>query len=144
MSTRFFPLALIALVATPALAAPKKEPVRTAAVKTDPRLLAEFRARDLNHDGVLTKSEVAAGIAKMRVGKGPSGAAQTQALTDLWFSRADANGDGKVTLAEMQGLMTRVAAQYDTNHDGVVSIAEQRAAQARMLAETKAAQTKGR
>lgn len=132
---------LLALAAAPGLAAapPKTGPIKTDAVRTDPRILAEFKARDTNHDGVLTKNEVAASIARMRVGKGPTAAAQTQALTDLWFSRADANGDGKVTLAEMQQLMVAVAAKYDTNHDGIVSRDEQRAAQAKMLAETRQA-----
>jgi len=135
-------LALLALgVTTPALA--KTGPVRTATIKTDPRLVAEFNARDTNHDGALTKQEVAAGIARMRVGKGPNAAAQTQALTELWFSRADANRDGRVTMPEMQQLMVNVAAKYDTNHDGVVSREEQRAAQARMLAEARQA-PKGR
>ena len=80
----------------------------------------------------------------MQAGKGPMGATQTQALTDLFFVHADANGDGKVTLPEMQKLMVAVAARSDTNHDGVVSVAEQRAAQARMLANMRKAPEPGR
>ena len=128
--------ALLVLGASPLLAA---GPVSTGQIKTDPRLAAEFKARDTNHDGVLNKREVGASIARMRVGKGAAAAAQTQALTDLWFSRTDANRDGKVTLPEMQNVMVAVAAKYDTNHDGVVSREEQRTAQARMLAETRQA-----
>jgi len=141
MTYRLPLLALLVLGAAPAVAARQTGPgpVRTSQVRTDPRVAAEFKARDTNHDGVLTKKEVAAGIAQMRVGKGPTGAAQTQALTDLFFSRTDANGDGKVTLAEMQGQMATLAAKMDTNHDGIVSREEQRAAQARMLAETRQA-----
>lgn len=141
MTIHLLPLAaLLALGTTPLLAA---GPVRTGAIKTsqvrtDSHLAAEFKARDTNHDGVLTKNEVAAGIARMRVGKGPTAAAQTKALTDLWFSRTDANADGKVTLPEMQSQIEKLAAKFDTNHDGIVSHEEQRAAQARMLAETQA------
>ena len=141
MTIRPLLLALLALGAAPVLAAGpvKTGPVKTGGIRTDPRLVAEFKARDTDRDGVLTKAEVAAGVARMRVGKGPGAAAQTQALTDLWFSRADADGNGKVTLPEMQGLMVKVAARYDTNHDGTVSREEQRAAQARMVAEARRA-----
>jgi len=129
-----FTLAALLLGATAPVLAAGPGPVRTSEVKTDPRIAAEFKARDTNHDGVLTRKEVAAGIARMRVGKGPT-AAQTEALTDLFMSRTDANGDGKITLAEMQGQMAAIAARMDANHDGVVSREEQRAAQLRMLKE---------
>ena len=148
MIIRFTLAALLLGSTAPVLAARDPGPVRTNAVKTDPRIAAEFKARDTNHDGVLTKREIAAGIARMRVSKGPTAAAQTEALTDLFMSRTDANGDGKVTLAEMQGQMAVIAAKMDTNHDGIVSREEQRAAQQRMLQEANKAPgrpaTKGR
>jgi hypothetical protein len=145
MTIRLTLAALLALGATPLLAAtPKTGPVKTAGIKTDPRVAAEFKARDLNHDGVLSRAEVAASIARMQAGKSQMGADQTQALTDLFFLHADANDDGKITLPEMQGLMVAVAARADTNHDGVVSVAEQRAAQARMMTNMKNSLPPGR
>ena len=137
MTLRLSLAALLLTSAAPILAAgpAKHGAVKTSGIKTDPRIAAEFKARDTNHDGVLTKPEVAASIARMQAGKGPMGETRTQALTDLFFLHADANHDGKVTLPEMQALMVTLAARSDTNHDGVVSLEEQRAAQARMLSE---------
>jgi len=127
-----FPLALLpfALAAVPGLAA--------TAVTIDPKLRAEFDKSDTNKDGVLTQAEVNARIAQMSRGNKNLSAAQTRQLSTLWFSRADANHDGKVTPAEMQALFKATANRYDTNHDGVISIAERNAAHAAMLAESKA------
>ena len=146
MTIRLSLAALLVLGTAPAFAATpaKKAPVKTSQIKTDPRVAAEFKARDLNHDGVLSRPEVTASIARMQAGKSQMGAGQTQALTDLFFLHADANHDGKITLAEMQGLMVAVAAKADTSHDGVVSVAEQRAAQARMMTNMNNAMPPGR
>jgi Ca2+-binding EF-hand superfamily protein len=141
MTIRLLAAAVLMLGTSPVFAA---GPVRTSQIKTDPRIAAEFKARDTNHDGVLTKPEVAAGVARMRVRKGATAPAQAQAMADALFAYADANRDGKVTLSEMQGQMVAMAARYDRNHDGVVSREEQRTAQAEMLARTRSAPPQGR
>jgi hypothetical protein len=73
----------------------------------------EFKARDTNHDGVLTKAEVKAAIMKMGNGKKQIDAVHAQRLTDLWFGKADANKDGKVTEAEAQALLSRTFDEYE-------------------------------
>jgi hypothetical protein len=78
----------------------------------------EFAASDANGDGVLTKAEVAARMNRMKVaGKAPD-PVRTKRLTDLWFGRADANANGKVTEAEAQALLASVFKRYDANGDG--------------------------
>ena len=44
------------------------------------------------------------------------------------FAKADANGDGKVTLSEATSKALEMFDQADTNHDGVVTPEERRAA----------------
>ena len=126
MTNRLLPaLALAAAVATPASA-------QTSRVAALAQIRAEFVAGDGNHDGVLTRSEVAARIARMRTGGGARAmsSVQVRRLTDLWFARTDRNHDGKVTLAEAQGEMATMFDRYDTNRDGVIGSDEIRAARA--------------
>ncbi|WP_294308628.1 EF-hand domain-containing protein [uncultured Sphingomonas sp.] len=105
--TRFLVAGLIAAtLATPALA----QDTRASAAAKFSR---EFKARDTNHDGVLTKAEVKAAIMKMGNGKKPIDAVHAQRLTDLWFDKADANKDGKVTEAEAQALLSRTFDEYE-------------------------------
>ena len=73
----------------------------------------EFKARDTNHDGVLTKAEVKAAIMKMGNGKKQIDPVHAQRLTDLWFDKADANKDGKVTEAEAQALLSLTFDEYE-------------------------------
>lgn len=93
---------------------------------------AEFAATDLDHDGTLTRAEVAARVAHMRVGGAgrPLTPQQAREITDLWFRNADANHDGRVTLAESEAAAGQMFDRYDTNHDGVISPAERAAARA--------------
>lgn len=120
--------------ATPALAAGKK-----------PNALdAEFAATDTNKDGVLSRAEIDARTAKMRVAGGKVTPADVKRLGDLWFAQADTDQNGKLTKTEMAAIMKAMAARYDTNHDGVVSIAERRAARAAAIAETRSAAGPGR
>ncbi|NYD89413.1 EF-hand domain-containing protein [Sphingomonas melonis] len=114
----------VLLLATPALAAEK----------IDPKLQAEFDRSDANHDGVLTRAEIDARVARMDVGKNKMPPGKAKAISTAWFNTADANHDGKVTPAEMQGLFRALASRYDTNHDGVVSLEERTAARAAIIA----------
>lgn len=96
------------------------------------QLRAEFSATDIDHDGVLTKAEVAARIEHMRMAGAarPLTPQQARQLTDLWFQRTDTNHDGRVTLAESEATMGQMFDRYDTNHDGIISPSEQAAARA--------------
>jgi len=105
---RFLLAGLIAATLTvPALA---QQDTRASAAAKFSR---EFKARDTNHDGVLTKAEVKAAIMKMGNGKKQIDAVHAQRLTDLWFDKADANKDGKVTEAEAQALLSRTFDEYE-------------------------------
>ena len=53
---------------------------------------------------------------------------------DEWFARADANHDGKVSLAEAEAGPLAMFDRADTNHDGTVSPEEHEAARAAMRA----------
>ena len=104
--TRFLLTGLIAAtLAVPAMA----QDTRASAAATS----REFKARDTNHDGVLTKAEVKAAIMKMGNGQKKIDPVHAQRLTDLWFDKADANKDGKVTEAEAQALLSRTFDEYE-------------------------------
>ena len=124
------------LAGTPALpaAAQTRAGARTAAA-ISPRVAAEFKASDTNGDGVLTRAEVQARVARMDAGRARLTPAKAQMLASAWFGSADANRDGKVTPAEMQGLLVAMARRYDSNGDGVVSVSERQAARAATLKE---------
>ena len=51
-----------------------------------------------------------------------------------WFDRADANKDGKVSLAEAQAGPLAMFDRVDANHDGTISPEERQAARAAMRA----------
>ena len=101
-----------------------------AAQAIDPKIRAEFDKTDANHDGVLTRAEIDARVARMDVGKNKMPPGKAKQISGAWFNTADANHDGKVSPAEMQGLFRALASRYDTNHDGVVSLDERAAARA--------------
>jgi hypothetical protein len=113
----------VLMLATPALAQ-----------KVDPRIRAEFDKTDANRDGFLSRAEVDARVARMDAGKMKMPASKAKAISGAWFNTADANHDGKVSPAEMQGLFRALASRYDTNHDGVVSLDERTAARAAVIA----------
>ncbi|MCP3735069.1 EF-hand domain-containing protein [Sphingomonas sp. RP10(2022)] len=123
MFRRSLSLLPLLLLATPALAADK----------VDPKIKADFDKTDTNHDGFLTRAEVDARVARMDVGKAKMPAGKAKAIAGAWFNTADANHDGKVSPAEMQGLFRALASRYDTNHDGVISLDERAAARAAVL-----------
>ena len=120
-------LALAVALSSPAAA----QSSRAAALA---QLRAEFAATDIDHNGYLTRAEVAARIAHMKMAGAahPLSRQQADQLTALWFQRTDANGDGRVTLAESEATMTQLFDRYDTNHDGVISPAERAAARSTM------------
>ena len=113
--------ALIAGIALPATA---QETRKSAAAKYD----LEFNATDTNHDGVLTRAEVQARIAKMQAAGSRIDPVHSKRLADLWFDHADTNKDGKVTRAEGQALLAKTFDLYDRNHDGRIDADERAAA----------------
>lgn len=134
-------LMLACLAATPALAADEAErsapPPRWQALDTDgdgalslaeveagaPRLARRFAGLDADGDGRLTPGELqAAGEARRE---------QARQRADERWTRADANGDGYLDLAEAQIAMPRVAADFariDADGNGLVSREELRSA----------------
>ena len=88
----------------------------------------EFAQSDSDHDGVLTRAEVQARIAQMKVGPGRPDAVHAKRLADLWFDRADANKNGKVTQAEAEALLAATFKRYDADGDGKIGSSERGAA----------------
>lgn len=102
----------------------------------------EFAMLDANHDGSLSRQEFTApppppGEAKGPPpppppgGPGPHGRGMGPGFGMLMggraFEKADANQDGKVTLAEAQTAALAAFDKADTNHDGVLTQDEVRA-----------------
>ena len=138
MIRSLLPLAVLVGFVTPLAVAAAPAKHRTAPA-VDARLMTEFRASDTNRDGVLDRAEVAARTARMRAMNGSTSAADMKALGNVWFTRADANHDNKVTPAEMQAVFRATFREYDTNHNGRIEPAELAAAKARARAEATAA-----
>ena len=87
----------------------------------------QFAAMDVNHDGVVTQAE----FDRYRARQGNAPAKGIEAMSHVggrWFERADADGDGRVTLMEAQARPLRFFDIADTNRDGVVSLEERRIA----------------
>ncbi len=122
-----YPFALV-LAAGIALPAAAQETRASSAAKYD----LEFTATDTNHDGVLTRAEVQARIAKMQAAGSRIEPVHAKRLSDLWFDHADANKDGKVTRAEGQAFLAKMFDLYDRNHDGKVDADERAAANGAM------------
>jgi hypothetical protein len=113
---RFIVPAVLAMVAVPAVA--QETPASAAA-----KFSREFAASDADKNGALSLAEVQARTAKMRVGpqKDPTLAKR---LAALWFARADANKDRRVTEPEAQKLLAATFARYDANKDGKIGATE--------------------
>jgi len=79
-----------------------------------PHLAARFDQLDTNFDGVLDKQELAAAHGD----KAKHGA----------MAKMDADGDGKVSLAEFTAGALRMFSHLDTDNDGVITLAEAQAA----------------
>ncbi|MFS0771966.1 hypothetical protein [Sphingomonas sp. 1P08PE] len=117
-------LPLLALSALAALPAAAQETRASAAAKFG----KEFAASDTNKDGVLTRAEVQARIGNMGAGAKKIDAVHAKRLTDLWFDKADADKNGKVTQAEAQALLAATFAKYDADKDGKIGTAERQSA----------------
>jgi Ca2+-binding EF-hand superfamily protein len=94
---------------------------------------ARFAAIDSNHDGVLTKDEIAA--AQMKALE--QAQAKEQSRLEAEFKKLDTNHDSQLSLAEFKAAVPQVKAlasdqllaRLDANKDGKVSLAEYRAPQ---------------
>ena len=87
-----------------------------------------FGLLDANHDGVVTPAEFAA-----YRDHGQATHAAANPFTHVgqhWFERNDANGDGRVTLAEAEARPLEMFDMADVNKDGVVSVQERQVAMA--------------
>lgn len=123
--------ALVALLSLPALTvtALGQETRASATAKLD----KEFAASDTIKDGFLSRGEVEARMAKMKMASGRTlDATHAKRVAALFITRADTNKDGKVSRAESDALMGAVFSAYDTNKDGKVDGTE--AARARAAA----------
>src|SRR6478735_997772 len=115
---RFAVAALLPLMVGAALSpAAAQDTAQSAAAK----FAKEFAATDTNRDGVLTRDEVQARITNMAAGRGRIDPVHAKRLADLWFDRADANKDGKVTQKEAQALLAATFRRYDRDGDGKIS-----------------------
>lgn len=121
-----------ALLALPAVTAPAQaQETRSSAAA---KLGAEFAASDANKDGYLSPPEFEARAAKMKVGGGRTlDPVHAKRVATLFFARADADKDGRVSKAESDALMGAIFNAYDVNKDGKVDGAE--AAKARAAAD---------
>ncbi len=115
---------MILLAAPVAPALPAAETRASASAK----FAKEFAASDTNHDGALSRTEVEQRIAGMHVKGRKLDMVHAKRLSGLWFDRADANHDGKVTETEAQSLLTATFERYDRNQDGRIEPGERSAA----------------
>jgi hypothetical protein len=100
---------------------------------------AAFDRMDANHDGSMSRAEFLAyrsrgprgarnGVAAPDEAARPHRASLGWGFTGRWFDRADADHDGRISLAEAQRAATALFDGLDTNHDGVLSPEERAAA----------------
>jgi Ca2+-binding EF-hand superfamily protein len=100
---------------------------------------ASFDRMDANHDGSISRTEYLAYRSRGPRARGDHAATSDGAarprraglgwgFTGRWFDRADADHDGRVSLAEAQRAATALFDRLDTNHDGVLSADERAAA----------------
>ena len=112
------------------LASPIAQPLAAAETRGSAaaKFAREFAASDTDRDGVLSKAEVTRRIAGMQVGGRKPDAVHAKRLAGLWFDRADADHDGKVSQPEAQALLTRTFDRYDNNQNGEIGSQEKAAA----------------
>jgi Ca2+-binding EF-hand superfamily protein len=87
-----------------------------AAAAADKRTSEWFDKLDLNKDGYVTQDEIRQAREARR--------GQFQEMFDEHFKEADANGDGQLSLDEVQAKMPRLAARFtelDTDKNGMLS-----------------------
>jgi Ca2+-binding EF-hand superfamily protein len=124
--------ALIGL-ASAAVAQPPAPPTAPAAPAADGvsfdawavRARERLMARDTNHDGKISKDEMAAaGGMGRRPADAPAGGAEAPRGPSRMFERMDANQDGYLDTAEINAMLARRFARMDANHDGVLTADE--------------------
>lgn len=81
----------------------------------------QFGVMDGNHDGHVSPAEFESYRAQ-QVGKEQAGIGHIGAR---WFEKADADGDGRVTLPEAEARPLRFFDMADANGDGTASVDEQ-------------------
>ena len=129
------PFLLLALaLATPALAQATPALAQTRAAG-QARLDAEFARTDRNHDGFVSRDELARRLAHLSIAGRPVRPQETKTLADYWFARADADHDGRISRDEARALYRQTFARFDANHDGRIDAREREAAQASLMAE---------
>ena len=87
----------------------------------------QFAQMDANRDGVVTRAE----FNRLRAHQPPAPPSGVDALSHIgagWFDKADAKGDGRVTLDEALARPLRLFDLADVNRDGVVSVQERQVA----------------
>lgn len=94
------------------------------------KVKALFGLLDTNRDGVVTPAEFHAYLAGTKAT--PAAADPFTHVGAHWFERNDADGDGRVTLAEAEARPLRMFDMADVDKDGVVSVRERQMAMALM------------
>jgi Ca2+-binding EF-hand superfamily protein len=84
----------------------------------------QFAAMDTNHDGVVTRDEFDA----YRASQAPDRDGLFEHVGGHWFDKADARGDGRVTLSEAEERPLKLFDRADSNHDGIVDRHEEKTA----------------
>ncbi len=84
----------------------------------------QFAAMDANHDGIVSNAEFEAYRARQEPGSGGA----FGHVGGHWFEHADAQGNGRVTLAEAEAHPLQMFDMADTNHDGIVDLQERKMA----------------
>ena len=110
---------------------------RAEAERAAPLLAKQFDAIDANRDGQISPEEIRA---VRRAGRGSARGAQAGAKFELYFARADTDGDGALSRAEAERGLRRVAKKFehiDRDGDGRLTREEMRA----WLAAKRAART---
>jgi hypothetical protein len=110
---------------------------RAEAERAAPLLAKQFDAIDANRDGQISPEEIRA---FRRAGRGSARGAQAGAKFELYFARADSDGDGALSRAEAERGLRRVAKKFehiDRDGDGRLTREEMQA----WLAARRAART---
>jgi Ca2+-binding EF-hand superfamily protein len=114
---------------------------REEALKAAPLLAKQFDAIDANRDGQISPEEIRAFRRAGRLERG-AGGRQAGAKFELYFARADADGDGALSRAEAERGLPRVAEKFgriDRDGDGWLTREELQA----WLAARRAARSRG-
>ena len=122
-------LAPFVLVAASALAQPALPDRPIARAEVTAAVKARFAELDANRDGTVSLAEFDAYRARREAGDaGGAGAAAFVHVGRSFFARADADGDGRMTLAEASARPLRMFDMADADGDGVVSVRERQMA----------------